>query len=534
MVDITHHELVPNGSGDGRRRRHDPSQERDAAPRRDPWKLLIVDDERAVHDTARAALRDFTYEDRPVRVLDAYTSAEALDILGHHPDLALILLDVVMERDDSGVRLAHHIRHRLQNADVRIIMHSGKDQLGPGPDFVAACDISDFRQRMDLSLDRMTGIVSQALRSYRDIRTIDRSEQALQRIAETCARLAVYAGQPHFFAKVVDSLTEIIGLEDPQAPPRASAFVVMRGSRGFHLLAGNGVFSDAAGVLAGDLIPPEVMPVLNEACVRQESLLGKQSFTGHFRTRGGREYLLYLQGETAFSPLDAHLIRIFAAHAAFAFENVSLAQEMEHARRGVARTLVEAIKVRSKEAAGHVIRVGELAVLLGRRAGLDRESVALLGQACPVHDLGLIGIPDTILQKPGPLTAREREILKSHTIIGRELLRQGDGRLLEAAAVIAHQHHEHWDGSGYPQGLEGEQIHVFARIAAIVDALDALTHDRPHRPALPLAEAVAVLREGRGTRHDPALVDLLLDDLDACERVRSRYADDPGQAEECA
>ena len=133
-----------------------------------------------------------------------------------------------------------------------------------------------------------------------------------------------------------------------------------------------------------------------------------------------------------------------------------------------------------------------------------------LRYAAPLHDIGKIGIPDSILGKPGPLDAGERALMQEHTLHGRELLGGSGNDLLELASTIAWTHHERWDGNGYPLGVAGEEIPLAGRIVAVADGFDALTSDRPYRPARTADEAVAVLENGRGTAFDPAVVDAFL------------------------
>jgi HD-GYP domain-containing protein (c-di-GMP phosphodiesterase class II) len=176
----------------------------------------------------------------------------------------------------------------------------------------------------------------------------------------------------------------------------------------------------------------------------------------------------------------------------------------------VIHTLGEVVENRSQETGGHIDRVAEGAALLAELAGLPPEKRELLRMAAPMHDVGKIGIPDSILHKPGKLTDDEFETMKRHTVIGAKILSESDRPIFRVAAIIAAQHHERWDGRGYPAGLAGEAIHPYGRIVSIVDVFDALTSDRCYRPAMPLGKVLAIMEEGRGTQFDPRLLDLFL------------------------
>jgi putative two-component system response regulator len=151
--------------------------------------------------------------------------------------------------------------------------------------------------------------------------------------------------------------------------------------------------------------------------------------------------------------------------------------------------------------------------MIGERLGLDADHVELLRIASPMHDVGKIGIPDSILLKPGPLTAEERRAMQRHTEIGFSILSGSDSEPLEMAAQIALTHHEKVDGSGYPRGLAGDEIPLEGRITAVVDVFDALISNRVYRPAFSLEEATGILLEGRGTHFDPEPLDALLSEV---------------------
>jgi response regulator RpfG family c-di-GMP phosphodiesterase len=192
------------------------------------------------------------------------------------------------------------------------------------------------------------------------------------------------------------------------------------------------------------------------------------------------------------------------------------AKEMEiiATQREVIHTLGEVVESRSYETGNHIDRVAEGAALLAELAGLNRRQCELLRMAAPMHDVGKIGIPDAILNKPGVLTVDEYEVIKTHAELGHRILSQSDRPILRAAAIVAHEHHEHWDGNGYPRRLAGEEIHIFGRIVTIVDVFDALTSDRCYRPAMQLAEALAIMTAKRGSHFDPELYDLFIQNLD--------------------
>ena len=187
--------------------------------------------------------------------------------------------------------------------------------------------------------------------------------------------------------------------------------------------------------------------------------------------------------------------------------------------------LSEAMEGRSRETARHVRRVAEYSRLLAQLAGLDPQSTQLLYLAAPLHDAGKTAIPDDVLHKPGPHTEAESTIMRSHAELGRQIFTRHDSPVLRAAAVVAGQHHERWDGQGYPNGIRGEEIHIFGRITAIADVFDALTHARCYKEAWPLHRALDYLVQESGSRFDPSLVELFMKNLDQFLDIFERFRD---------
>ena len=212
---------------------------------------------------------------------------------------------------------------------------------------------------------------------------------------------------------------------------------------------------------------------------------------------------------------------------------VTLNAALERQNREIIETQTEIIGVlggvietRSLETGHHVRRVGELACLLARKIGLAEAEAALLRLAAPLHDIGKIGVPDAILNKPGRLTPEEFAIVKGHAAIGHDILRGSSLPIMQASATIAHQHHERWDGSGYPRNLAGQAIHPYGRLVGLVDCFDALNHDQVYRRAWPLERVLSHIGEERGRHFDPELADLLLTHIDEALAVNERYPED--------
>lgn len=194
------------------------------------------------------------------------------------------------------------------------------------------------------------------------------------------------------------------------------------------------------------------------------------------------------------------------------------------------RRLSIAAEYKDELTANHVARVGGYVELIGKKLALPETELRTLCEGSRLHDLGKIGVPDAILLKPGRFTPDDRVIMERHCEIGARILAGSRSRILEAARVIAMTHHEWWDGTGYPRGLEGEQIPLYGRICAVADVFDALTSRRPYKDAMSNEKAFAILREGRGRQFEPRLLDFFLDSEAEIERVQEQFGAGVAQA----
>ncbi|OQY53594.1 MAG: hypothetical protein B6245_22630 [Desulfobacteraceae bacterium 4572_88] len=222
---------------------------------------------------------------------------------------------------------------------------------------------------------------------------------------------------------------------------------------------------------------------------------------GYISSQIGSENVILVESPHPLSELDRDLVRIFLNNAAIAIDNIYLNQEITDTQKEIITTLGEVVENRSKETANHALRVAEMSKLLALRAGLSKEDAEVLRMVVPMHDVGKIGIPDAILLKPGRLTFDEFEVIKTHTQIGYNILKNSGRQLMKTAALIALQHHERCDGKGYPNGLKGDEIHIFGRIVEIIDVFDALSHDRIYKEAWELERILALFREEHGLVH---------------------------------
>jgi putative two-component system response regulator len=200
-------------------------------------------------------------------------------------------------------------------------------------------------------------------------------------------------------------------------------------------------------------------------------------------------------------------------------------EELERSRQEAIHCLARAGEYRDDDTGHHVTRVGRYSRLIAAELGLPQDQIELLEQAAQLHDVGKIGVPDAILHKPGKLDPREFHRLKSHTSIGLQIMGSTHSPVLRLAAMIAASHHEKWDGTGYPLGLAGTAIPLEGRIVAVADVFDALSSERPYKPAFPIEQCMTILAEGRGRHFDPSVLDAFFRRQDEVLRIRQEYLD---------
>jgi putative two-component system response regulator len=196
-------------------------------------------------------------------------------------------------------------------------------------------------------------------------------------------------------------------------------------------------------------------------------------------------------------------------------------EELRLSRHETVARLSIAAELRDTETGAHIERMSRYCALLARASGADELRAELIRLASQMHDVGKIGIPDSILLKPDALTSKERAVMETHTDIGHRILAGSRSELLQLAATIALTHHERIDGGGYPRNLSGDDIPLEGRIAAIADVFDALTSRRVYRGALQIVEALRIMAEGRGTRFDAVLLDAFFDTMPEVLEIQS-------------
>jgi PAS domain S-box-containing protein len=256
-----------------------------------------------------------------------------------------------------------------------------------------------------------------------------------------------------------------------------------------------------------------------------KTILNKQAWKGTIKNlkKNGERYIT----DTTIKPILDEFGNIidFISTSHDITELFDLNEEIWQTQHEMLSLLGEVGESRSQETGNHVRRVAKYSKLLGELYGLEDEELRLIYSASPMHDIGKIGIPDAILLKPGKLDFDEYEIMKTHSKIGYDILKNSNRPLLQSAAIIAHAHHEKWNGSGYPNGLSGEQIHIYGRIIALADVFDALSCERVYKKAWPMDKIIELIVNERGKHFDPTLVDMFMANIEQFTEIAARFKD---------
>lgn len=486
-----------------------------------PWKVLIVDDEEEIHQVTRLALGGFMHDGRSLRFIHAYTGREAIEVMLREPDIALVLMDVVMENDHAGLDAVQHIRQQLGNRMTRIVLRTGQPGQAPERDVITRYDINDYRDKTELTAQKLFTLLYTGLSLYKDLQLLEHSREGLQQLVGAASGI-FQCKVPQQLAEGVITLTAtLLGANAPDALmlehlPRDDTA---------HVLAASGAFAPKQGhalYAARDLT--ELWDLQQQAAGSQW-VAEERRFYATFPGSGGEMFGLYLRSALPLRLPEPKLVDMLCRNVASALQSAQLHQQVNKTQRELIVMLSEAIEKRSRETGNHVRRVGEYSRLLGHLSGMGDDECETLLIAAPLHDAGKIAIPDAILNKPGKLTDEEFVTMRTHAMVGGQMFAGHGLPVLRAAAILAGQHHERWDGLGYPLRIAGEAIHIYGRIVAVADVFDALGSDRCYKKAWTMDAILDYMRQESGKCFDPKLVSLLIGHLDQFLAIRERYAD---------
>ncbi len=484
------------------------------------WKVLIVDDEPEIHAVTKMVLSGFEFEGRRIEFHTASSAKEAREILEQESacEFAVALVDVVMESSHAGLDLVQWIRETLDNQVLRIILRTGQPGEAPEERVIRDYDINDYKNKTELTALRLKTAMYAALRAYRDLRLIERHRLGLEKIIHATTQFIECDTLPQFASTILNQISLILGIESSDIICCAITRDAKSGNQ-YNVLATNLQNKSTSGM------PGDIQRRIESALRQKQSVRGNDYFVSYFTTRRGMESVLYVARDHELETVQHHLLSFFAHNIAVSHENIKLREVIRESQKELSYIIGEAVEVRSKETGSHVRRVAHISHLLAVYAGLNDSEAEMIKLASPLHDVGKVAIPDSILNKPGKHTEEESVIMRSHAKVGYDMLRKSTNPILQVGARIAHEHHEQWNGSGYPNGLAGEQISMAGRVSAIADVFDALGSKRCYKAPWSEEEIKAYFVKQRAKQFDPTLVDILLEHFDEFAAIRERFPD---------
>jgi response regulator RpfG family c-di-GMP phosphodiesterase len=499
----------------------EPQQSTSVTAELAPWHILVVDDEVGVHQVTQMVLKSFKFNDRPLKISNAYSAKEGREIIEASDDIALAIVDVVMETDEAGLDLVRYIREDLKNHYTRLVLRTGQPGQAPEELVIINYDVDDYKDKTELTSNKLITLLYATLRSYRDICIIDQHRRSLEQVILSSTEVFEADSLKSFASAVLEQICILLNLKGAifYCASLNEDFIEVEN---YPVLAASGVMSHYQTKAKLEL-PDHVIKSFETALKQQHSFVEGDSYTGYFTTSHGSENLLYVSMEGDLSEMDHQLLDIYANNVAITYENLLLNDEIIETQKELAYILGEAVEQRSKETGSHVRRVAMFSHLLAKLNGLSDADAFVIKLASPLHDVGKIAIPDKILKKPGKFDPEEWEIMKTHAQIGADLLSNSSNEVIAMGKIIAGQHHERWEGGGYPNNLQGEEIHIAGRISALADVFDALGCKRCYKDPWPLEDILAEINSQKGKHFDPSLVDLLNSNIDQFIKIRDEH-----------
>ena len=468
------------------------------------WKIVIVDDEPGVHDVTKLALSHFSFDGRGLDFISCYSGEEGLACLRTEEDVALAFIDVVMESDHAGLQLVDKIRNELNNHLTRIVLRTGQPGTAPEERVIRDFDINDYKAKTELTAAKLKSCVYTSLRSYRDIKTIEQSQRGMEKVIAASTSVLRSHTLHHFGSAVLEQTLGLLNL-DCSALYLTSYQKDLYHDTQMNLLAATGDMVSYKEISSVEALPGDVKEYIIEAICLKKSVVHGGVYVGFYQFGNDVTSILYLQHDSDLTELQVRILELFAANVSLTFENLASKENIQQTQKELILVIGDAIEQRSQETGAHVRRVAIMSELFARHLGLSDAFVDTIRYAAPLHDLGKIAIPESILHKPGKLTDEEWEIMKTHAEVGYNLLAHSNRIIAKMGARIAYTHHERWDGMGYPRGLSGEDIPIEGRIMAIVDVVDALLSERSYKPAWSQAQVMEYITEQSGKQFDPIL-----------------------------
>jgi len=291
------------------------------------WKIAVIDDDAAVHEGTRFALSDYSLNGATLEILSAYSAAEGRTLMREHPDIAAVLLDVIMETDVAGLELVEYIRNEIKNETVRIILRTGQPGQAPERRVIVQYDINDYKAKTELTADKLFTSLTAALRSYQQLERMVQTRRGLEIIIDAASTLYDFKSMQRLAEGVLTQLASLLNVD-------CAGILVLRddgaGSE-FSVLAGSGCYSRFIGTTSSRSLDPDLRQMVEAAFLRRKNEFADHRSVLYLRTGSGREVVVLLQAERQLSETDRSLVEIFSSRLSIAFDNVILYQQLHEA-----------------------------------------------------------------------------------------------------------------------------------------------------------------------------------------------------------
>ncbi|TAN47133.1 MAG: DUF3369 domain-containing protein [Methylococcaceae bacterium] len=469
------------------------------------WKVLVVDDEPDIRSLTRLNLKNFHFASRELEILEADSAAQARELLTRHRDVAVALIDVVMESDDAGLKLVEYIRNELGNTLLRIIIRTGQPGVAPERYVIDHYDIDDYKDKTELTAQRLYTTVRTAIKAYRDLKTIELNRRGLSRVLEVTPDIyrITTASLSDFFQGVLTQIIGLCRLDESSFISTIEGVIVTVDGQELTIQARSEAFRSE-----------QRFQTVRALCLKAlENGAASLPLRNHalvfpLRVRQGIAGFIYVEPTDKLSCADGDLIQMVANQCSSALENLRLHFDLQTSYDHAVDMLAEIAEFKDKTTGRHICRIDSYTRLVALEMGVSPQEAELYGKASRLHDVGKIGIADELLNKTGRLSAAEFEIVKQHTRIGASIL--SHDHFLGLARDVALYHHERWDGKGYPEGRLASELPLVTRIVSVVDVFDALISRRPYKEPWSLQDAVAAIAHNAGSQFDPDVVEAFL------------------------
>lgn len=489
------------------------------------FKIMIADDDIEVHTITKMILKPFTFDEKNLIFIDTYSGKETMEALEMNPDTAVLFLDVVMEENHSGLKVVDYLRNSLGNHLTRIILRTGQPGEAPEDKIIREYDINDYRLKTDMTVQRLNTSLYSALRGYHDILKLDQSKRGLEKMIEASAEMFKHKSMSEFLNSILnqisnfyqDDLEMFYVRENMKEIP--NGFICINNNKEFIIVAAKGKYEKYIGRNIGTIGDMKnIYEWISNDKDEEAKFFALDS--GFIVKRGGNimvKNYIFVEGRKDDYKLD--LINLFLANYSMALDNFFLDKLISETQEEVMYTLGEVIETHFEETSEHLKRITNMMQLFGQQFGFNNSECEFIKIASTLHDVGKIGIPDTILKKPGKLTDEEFSVMKKHSEIGYKILSKTKLEVLQLAAEIALHHHEKYDGTGYPEGIKGKDISIYSRMMAIVDVFDAMTHRRVYKDAFSIEDTMNYIIGQKGRHFDAELVDLFLENINEMSKI---------------